>query len=365
MPDPTRKIAPSRYAGQVLATMSDLAELEISVALGWAVQRLGAPAHGFIVVGMGKLGGRELNVSSDVDLVFVAAGIEDHERIERVGRKLIQLLSEVTEEGLAFRVDMRLRPYGESGPLVSSFDSLEHYFVAQGREWERYAWIKARALTGTRGDELFKLVRPFVFRKYLDYATLGAMRQLHAEVRREVARRDLAHNVKLGPGGIREIEFVAQALQLVLGGREPELAVRPTLEALDKLAARRMLPADAARELSDAYVFLRNVEHRLQYLDDAQRHDLPEDAEDRARLARMAGFASWDAFHAQLERHRRAVTRHFQDTFAGPEPKQRFEPWPEHPRLAALRASPRYAAPSDDSRTRLDALGPAPAPAAR
>ena len=431
MPDPTRKIAPSRYAGQVLAarpelvaeladpapfaraaiaaalegapgddeqalkrrlrrlrqrvllrvmardlsgradlaevcaTMSDLAELEISVALGWAVQRLGAPAHGFIVVGMGKLGGRELNVSSDVDLVFVAAGIEDHERIERVGRKLIQLLSEVTEEGLAFRVDMRLRPYGESGPLVSSFDSLEHYFVAQGREWERYAWLKARPLTGADHDELMRLVRPFVFRKYLDYATLAAMRGLHAEVRRDVARRELAHNVKLGPGGIREIEFVAQALQLVRGGREPELAVRPTLEALDKLAARRMLPADAARELSDAYVFLRNVEHRLQYLDDAQRHDLPEDAEDRARLARMAGFASWDAFHAQLERHRRAVTRHFQDTFAGPEPKQRFEPWPEHPRLAALRASQRYAALSDDSRTRLDALVPALARAAR
>src|SRR3990167_4542402 len=368
MPDPTRKIAPSRYAGQVLAarpelvpehgepapfpraataaalegapgddeqalkrrlrrlrqrvlvrvmardlsgradlaevcaTMSDLAELEISVALGWAVQRLGAPAHGFIVVGMGKLGGRELNVSSDVDLVFVAAGIEDHERIERVGRKLIQLLSEVTEEGLAFRVDMRLRPYGESGPLVSSFDSLEHYFVAQGREWERYAWLKARPLTGADHDELMRLVRPFVFRKYLDFATLAAMRRLHAEVRRDVARRELAHNVKLGPGGIREIEFVAQALQLVRGGREPGLAGRPTLEGLVKPSARRLLPADAARELSDAYVFLRNVEHRLQYLDDAQRHDLPEDAEDRARPPRLAGFASWDAFHAQLER---------------------------------------------------------------
>src|SRR6267378_3854006 len=201
---------------EVCGAMSDLAELEISTALRW----LGA--EGLVVVGMGKLGGRELNVSSDIDLVFLYRGAMDQqERYATAGKKLIRLLAELTEDGFAFRVDMRLRPFGDSGPLVCSFDSLETYLIAHGREWERYAWLKARPLTGSHHEELMKIVRPFVFRKYLDYATLGAMRRLHAEVRREVARRELADHVKLGPGGIREIEFVAQALQLIRGGRVP------------------------------------------------------------------------------------------------------------------------------------------------
>ncbi len=158
---------------------------------------------------------------------------------------------------------------------MTGFDALETYFVTQGREWERYAWIKARPLTGGGHDELAGIVRPFVYRKYLDYATLAAMRSLHAEVRREVARRDLAEHVKLGPGGIREIEFVAQALQLVRAGRDPALAVRPTLQALARLGERGLLPVEAVRELSAAYAFLRNTEHRLQYLDDLQTHTLP------------------------------------------------------------------------------------------
>jgi glutamate-ammonia-ligase adenylyltransferase len=206
-------------------------------------------------------------------------------------------------------------------------------------------------------------VRPFVFRKYLDYATLGAMRQLHAEVRREVARRELADHVKLGPGGIREIEFVVQALQLARGGRDPELTARPTLEVLALLGRRNLLPAQAVTELGSAYLFLRNVEHRLQYLDDAQRHDLPQDAEDRARLARMSRFSTWSEFRETLDKHRQAVSRHFEAVFA--ESKQEAEPWPEHPRLAALRASQRYAALSDESRRRLDALIPALARATR
>src|SRR5439155_5203332 len=177
-------------------------------------------------------------------------------------------------------------------------------------------------------DELFKIVRPFIFRKYLDYATLDAMRGLHAEVRREVARRDLAEHVKLGPGGIREIEFVAQALQLVRGGRDPQLTARPTLEVLGVLGQKRLLPADAVKELSSAYVFLRNVEHRLQYLDDAQRHDLPEDPEDRALVARMCGFPEWNAFAQILGKHREAVSRHFEAVFA--ESKLESEPWPKH-----------------------------------
>jgi glutamate-ammonia-ligase adenylyltransferase len=337
--------------------MSDLAELSFACALDW----LGA--SDLVVVGMGKLGGRELNVSSDVDLVFLHPDAAGAQRLEAPARRLSRLLAELTEDGFVFRVDLRLRPYGDSGPLVCSYDFLESYFVAQGREWERYAWIKARALTGSQHEELAQIVRPFVYRKYLDYATLDAMRRLHAEVRREVERRELAEHVKLGPGGIREIEFVAQALQLVRGGRDPALTVRPTLAVLPLLAERNQLPRAAATELGEAYVFLRRVEHCLQYLDDAQRHDLPEDAEDRGRVARMMRFADWPAFSAELARHRAAVAYHFGNIFA-----ERSAPgdaeWPDHPQLAALRASQRYAALPDDSRRRLDRVVPALARAA-
>src|SRR5438874_245831 len=266
---------------EVCGTMSELAEAVLEAALAW----LGAPE--LVVVGMGKLGGRELNVSSDVDLVFLHPNSEGAARLEAPARRLARLLGDTTEDGFVFRVDMRLRPYGNAGPLVCSYDFLESYFVTQGREWERYAWIKSRALTGTQHDELAALVRPFVFRKYLDYATLDAMRALHAEVRRDVERRELAQHVKLGPGGIREIEFVAQALQLARGGRDPALTVRPTLTVLELLAQRNLLPRTAATELAEAYVFLRRTEHALQYLDDAQRHDLPQDAEDQRRVAQM------------------------------------------------------------------------------
>src|SRR5205809_904555 len=345
MSEPIEEIASSRYAARLLAARPELA------------------AEDLVVVGMGKLGGRELNISSDIDLVLLYPGSADQqERYETAGRRLIRLLAELTEDGFAFRVDMRLRPFGDSGPLVCSFDSFETYLIAHGREWERYAWLKARALTGSHHAELMKIVQPFVFRKYLDYATLGAMRRLHAEVRREVARRELADHVKLGPGGIREIEFVAQALQLVRGGRDPALTVRPTLEVLSVLSKKNLLPEQAARELADAYVLLRNVEHRLQYLDDAQRHDLPADEEDRARLARISGFASLEAFSARLQSVRDAVSRHFDSVFA--ERDAQAAAWPEHPRLDALRSSQRYAALPAASRRRLDALAPALAKAA-
>jgi [glutamine synthetase] adenylyltransferase / [glutamine synthetase]-adenylyl-L-tyrosine phosphorylase len=300
-------------------------------------------------------------VSSDIDLVLVhPGGIEAQERYEQAGRRLIRMLSAVTEDGFVFRVDMRLRPYGDSGPLACSFDFLETYFITQGREWERYAWIKARAVSGSPAavEGLEKTVRPFVFRKYLDYATIAAMRALHGEVRREVARRDLAQHVKLGPGGIREIEFVAQALQLVRGGRDAALRAPATLKVLALLAEKSLLPASAARELAEAYVFLRRLEHRLQYLDDAQRHDLPEDAEDRSRIAAMCGFSSWHAFFARLEEVRQAVNRHFQEVFADPGAGKEALAWPEHPRLAALRASQRYAQLPEASRRRLDAVVP-------
>ena len=355
-----RDLAGTADLGEVCETMSELADASIRCALAWAEISLSAPAGQLVVIGMGKLGGRELNVSSDVDLVFAypdAAG--EQAQFERVGRKLIALLSEITAEGFSFRVDMRLRPNGESGPLAASFDALETYFTTQGRAWERYAWIKARPITGAQHEELAAIVRPFVYRKYLDFATLAAMRGLHAEVRRDVARRELAGHVKLGPGGIREIEFVVQALQLVRGGREPFLAVRPTLEALARLAERRLLPEDAARALAESYVFLRRVEHRLQYLDDAQTHLLPEDESDRARIAAMADFADWPAFSTHLEAVRAQVTRHFQDVLAGPAPEIALAAWPDHPRAHALRASQRYAMLPEESRRRLDQLVPA------
>ena len=393
-----RDLSGTAGLAEVCGTMSDLAEASIGAALAWAEAAQdaqsgrprgagGAPQR-LLVVGMGKLGGRELNVSSDVDLVFVypeegdtdgARPLSNHEYFARLGRKLIGLLSDVTEDGFVFRVDMRLRPYGESGPLVASFEALENYLVSQGREWERYAWIKARALTGTQARELDAIVRPFVYRRYLDYGTLAAMRRLHAEVRREVERRDLAEHVKLGPGGIREIEFVAQALQLVRGGRDPELAVRPTLEALARLARAKLLPEEAARELTEAYHFLRRVEHRLQYLDDLQTHTLPADAEDRARVASMCGFDGWDAFAAALDAQRERVTRHFQAVFAEAQDNGGGELWQgdrdalaaalaargyrdpagSAERLAAVRASQRYQNLPKDSRRRFDALVPA------
>ena len=342
---------------EVCAAMSDLAELSFACALDW----LGA--SDLVIVGMGKLGGRELNVSSDVDLVFLHPDAAGAQRLEAPARRLSRLLAELTEDGFVFRVDLRLRPYGDSGPLVCSYEFLESYFVSHGREWERYAWIKARALTGSQHEALAQIVRPFVYRKYLDYATLDAMRRLHAEVRRDVERRELAEHVKLGPGGIREIEFVAQALQLVRGGRDPALTVRPTLAVLPLLAERNQLPQAAAAELAQAYIFLRRVEHCLQYLDDAQRHDLPEDAEDRSRVARMMRFADWAAFSAELARHRAAVARHFGNIFAE-RGAAGDAAWPDHPQLAALRASQRYAALPEDSRRRLDRVVPALARAA-
>lgn len=362
-----RDLAGTADLAEVCETMSELADTSIRCALGWAERALRAPEGKLVVVGMGKLGGRELNVSSDIDLVFAYPdGSGDHEQFERAGRKLIALLSEITADGFTFRVDMRLRPYGESGPLAASFDALETYFYAQGRAWERYAWIKARPITGAGHDELASIVRPFVYRKYLDYPTLAAMRGLHADVRRDIARRELASHVKLGPGGIREIEFIVQALQLVRAGREPALAVRPTLKALPLLAERRLLPEDTARSLADCYVFLRRLEHRLQYLDDAQTHLLPEDAGDRARVAAMMDFADWTSLAERLATVRSEVTRQFQDVLAGPAPDSgaAAAAWPDHPRASALRESQKYAVLPEDSRRRIDQLVPAFAAAA-
>src|SRR5207302_825718 len=254
----------------------------------------------------------ELNVSSDIDLVLLYPGaMGEHERYETAGKKLIRLLAEHTEDGFAFRVDMRLRPFGDSGPLVCSFDSLETYLIAHGREWERYAWLKARPLTGSHHEELMKIVRPFVFRKYLDYATLGAMRRLHAEVRREVARRELADHVKLGPGGIREIEFVAQALQLVRGGRDPALTTRPTREALKRLAEHPRL--DALRSSQRYAALPAESRRRLDLLLPALARASAATADPQATLARgvdlVEAIASRAAYLALLAENPHALER--------------------------------------------------------
>jgi [glutamine synthetase] adenylyltransferase / [glutamine synthetase]-adenylyl-L-tyrosine phosphorylase len=277
-----------------------------------------------IVVGMGKLGGGELNASSDVDLIFLypeegetdgPKPVSNHEFFARLGRKLIAALGETTAEGFVFRVDMRLRPWGDSGPIVCSFAALEAYLLAHGRAWERYAWIKGRSLTGDRLDELQAIVGPFVFRKYLDFGAIASLRDLHAQIRREVARKDLADNIKLGPGGIREIEFIAQVFQIIRGGRMAELRQRPTLAILETLGARRLLPADAVGELRAAYVFLRTLEHRLQYLDDAQTQTLPASEQDRALIAEGMSYSGWPEFKADLDGQRDRVEAHFGGVF--------------------------------------------------
>ncbi len=319
---------------EVCASMSTLAEVALRAAVTLHHRALAAghgeprdengAAQDLVVIGMGKLGGRELNVSSDVDLVFVypedgdtdgARPLSNREFFERLGRRVIGALHDVTPDGYVFRVDMRLRPYGESGPLAVPYSALEQYLITQGRAWERYAWLKARALTGTRHDELYALVTPFVFRKYLDYDAYDGLRDVHRQIAEQGKRRDYAPNIKLGPGGIREIEFIAQALQIVRGGREPELRARGTLPALAAIAARGLMPAAGTAALRDAYVYLRDVEHRLQYRDDRQTQTLPADAAERDALARTMGCADGAAFDDALAAHRTAVAAQFAGLF--------------------------------------------------
>jgi len=325
---------------EVLATLSEFADACIEGALEHlepgAAARYGAPtgASGaplrLVVLALGKLGGRELNFSSDIDLMFAypeegeTAGpkkISHHEFFLRLGQALINALHEATADGFVFRVDMRLRPNGASGPLALSFDAMEYYYQTHGREWERYALIKARPVAGDRaaGQELLARLKPFVFRKYLDYGTIEAIRAMKAMIAREVSRKGLQDNIKLGPGGIREIEFLAQALQLIRGGREPELAEPMLLKVLPRLAAGGHITSQAERELAAAYTFLRNTEHRLQMVDDRQTQDLPTEEKEKARLAYASGFADWPLFEHALNRHRRRVQELFSQMFTAPQ----------------------------------------------
>src|SRR5690606_22136892 len=291
-----------------LAGASVLAEVCLELALRHAERQL-AERHGqirlasgevqrLVVLALGKLGGGELNFSSDVDLVLAydEAGIaSDGARpidaavwYSRLSPHLISLLADRSEDGFAYRVDLRLRPFGNAGRVALSFAAMEQYYQREGRDWERYAWIKARPVAGDidAGERFLVALRPFVYRRYLDYGALAGLREMKAAISAEVARKDLADDIKRGPGGIREIEFLVQALQLTRGGREAALRGRRLLPMLDALRAARQIEPEAAGDLAEAYLFLRRIETRLQMLRDAQTHVLPTDSLDRLRIAR-------------------------------------------------------------------------------
>ena len=323
---------------EVTATITRFADFAVNTALNFAyayyqgmygtpIGRYSrAPQH-LSVVAMGKAGGYELNVSSDIDLIFIYPenGDTDGKRersnqefFTKVGQKLIALLNDITADGQVFRVDMRLRPDGDSGALVLSETALEQYLIQQGREWERYAWCKGRIVTPYPND-ISALVRPFVFRKYLDFNAYQAMRGLHKQISQEVQKRGMADNIKLGAGGIREVEFIAQIFQMIRGGRIKALQLKGTQETLHQLAELNILDPHTVTTLLQAYRFLRDVEHRLQYWDDQQTQVLPTQAEQQHSLAISMGYPDYAAFCQGLNQHRDAVNHTFQTILAEPE----------------------------------------------
>ena len=390
----------------ITASMTGLAEFALDTACIEVTRSLddshGMPltAEGqralFWVVGMGKLGARELNVSSDIDLIYVydqdgeTAGnaegrnrISNHEYFAKAVRAIYNLLGDTTEHGFVFRVDLALRPNGNSGPPAVSLGALEEYFHVQGREWERFAWLKSRIVAPRAQLQdgsvmaLRSLVLPFVFRRYLDYNVFDALRVLHRQIRDHAAKRSAGHpersnDIKLSRGGIREIEFTVQLLQVVRGGQFPELRTRPTLDALTRLVKAGLMPEATAQALAQAYEFLRRVEHRIQYLDDQQTHVLPTRDEDLDWVARSLGYPDVCRFLTQLDAHREVVAQEFDILLGGagqkeckgcsngkngagpaapdfdgvlaqlpPQFRERVEAWRTHPRVLALREESR------------------------
>ncbi len=313
--------------------LSWLADACIDQALQWlyqdACQRWGTPhsrdnqPQQMVILGMGKLGANELNLSSDIDLIFVYPEngetqgahrtLENQDFFIRLGKKLIQALDNQTVDGFVFRVDMRLRPFGSAGPLAISFDAMEGYYQDHGREWERYAMIKARVVAGDKpaGATLMQILRPFVYRKYIDFSVFDSLREMKEMISREVRRKGLDHNVKLGAGGIREVEFIVQVFQLLRGGRDHRLQRRELCWVLPHLPEWVGMPDYAAQELMDAYIFLRNTEHAIQAQADKQTQELPTDPLPKERLAFSMGFNDWDSFSSELKRHREKVSTHF------------------------------------------------------
>jgi glutamate-ammonia-ligase adenylyltransferase len=319
----------SALADAAIHSAHDFASRALASRFG-TPRSAGGAQSGLVVLGMGKLGGRELNFSSDVDLVFLypeggetdgRKSVANEEYFTRLGQALIRLLDAPTAEGFVFRVDMRLRPFGESGPLVASFGAFEDYLQQHGRDWERYAYVKARAITGLdRYAELYQeVIRPFVYRRYLDFGVFESLREMKEMIEREVVRRELQDNVKLGPGGIREIEFVAQSLQLIRGGSDRRLQSQSLLEVLPRLEGAKLLDHAAVRELGESYDFLRRVENRLQMFEDGQTHTLPADDVGRTRVALGMGFDGWQAFSAACDAVRTRVSTRFRDVVFGPE----------------------------------------------
>ena len=344
----------------VALSVTWLAEFALDIACQEAFSQLdarfGAPLKpdgercNLWIMGMGKLGARELNVSSDIDLIYVyecdgetagrlgsdgqptgAGSTSFQEYFTRAVKLIYALVGETTEHGFVFRVDLALRPNGNSGPTVSSLDALEEYLMVQGREWERFAWLKSRcvaprsSIVNGSGKQLRKVVLPFVFRRYLDYNVFESLRVLHGQIRdhankRSAGRPERANDVKLSRGGIREIEFTVQLLQVVRGGTFPELRLRSTLGALPRLTRAQLMPPSVAEELAQAYVFLRQVEHRIQYLDDQQTHLLPTNPADVDWIARTMGYAQTDNFLQDLAHHRDRVEHEFDALLGGNEP---------------------------------------------
>lgn len=312
--------------------LSDFADICIVAAKDFAriplIAKHGEPVgyngkiQDLIVIGMGKLGAQELNLSSDIDLIFAfdEQGESNGRKCIDVqqfcilwGQKLIYLLDHITADGFVFRVDMRLRPWGDGSALAISHVALEKYLSQHGREWERYAWIKARIITGGQeGDSLLDMTRPFVFRKYVDYTAFEAMREMKAMIEREVARRNIADDIKLGAGGIREVEFIVQVFQLIYGGSKLELQDRQCLVSLQHLGEVGLLDSQSVADLEDAYLFLRRVEHAIQALNDQQTQSLPTEPELRQRLIDTLGFAEWNDFIDFLNQKREKVTFQFE-----------------------------------------------------
>jgi glutamate-ammonia-ligase adenylyltransferase len=389
---------------ETLAELSALADVCIRAAYLNSSQALQS-RHGvprgedgeeavFVIVAMGKLGGGELNMSSDVDLVFIytkggetdgARSLSNEDFFRRLALHLINLLSNQTGDGFVYRVDTRLRPFGDSGPLAVSVDAFEDYLTQHGRDWERYAWIKARAVNVWEGTRDFykNILRPFVYRRYLDFGVFGSLREMKSMIELEGRAAANRENIKLGPGGIREIEFIAQTLQLVRGGTTKGLRQRSLMPALAQLGEIGLMPAETVTELSEAYVFLRRLENTLQAIADRQTHELPGGDVDRARLYLAMGFADWDALYAKLTVHREAVQSDFDnilhherndseesgahgaeitaDTVAlGNLAEQLFEdPAEVSQRVNALHASSRYQRMDKIGQQRLDQLLPA------
>ena len=393
----------------ITGAMTELAEFALDAAFHESSRALdlihGAPLAPqgtraeLCIVGMGKLGARELNVSSDIDLIYIydhdgeTAGdangrsrISNQEYFGKVVRAVFALIGDTTEHGFVFRVDLALRPNGNSGPPVVSLGALEEYFHVQGREWERFAWLKSRVVAPTQAigsvcaQNLRSAVLPFVFRRYLDYNVFDALRVLHRQIRDHATKRsagkpERSNDVKLSRGGIREIEFTVQLLQVVRGGQYPELRTRPTLSALQKLVVANLMPQATADALAKAYVFLRQVEHRIQYLDDQQTHILPTQDADLDWIAQTMGFADSCTFLRELDSHRELVAQEFDALLGGaqkeckgcgnqaPTPgasdfdellaqlsgqfRERLSSWRDHPRVLALR---------EDARARLARL---------